>query len=1317
MAYERSTLQYWNGSSWITAVTAEGSNINALMAAEIVDGLGTPQTCIASLINRSSTPYNNTPSNRAGPLTGVFTDFMPIRIMDEESKAIIFYGNVYNVSEKYDRQYGNLIELTCRDGLSELRDNPTDGQYGFTINPSGTSVVNPESSVDTETRLYTSTISKRSDAIKSLINLGTRWDAANNVSYNIDTSDTERFEASAATFRDSGELRFGSQSQKSALAHIATLAATDATALSGGATSTRTAFTYDYYLDPNFQNPSANHKPKAHFNYFKRGTRPTDSSDPENYGFKVEYGSTTVAAGRTEAMLDDFDFERPKGELYTDAIVHYTDTGVYNDTADGDKVQTTVQRMVRMELIKIRNLGNGTGWTKLKTSPIWEHGTSLASPSSNADYIEAQISGTWTKVARLQYLSADSGGTASSPEYAIISEVAANFPDTAGTLFRHSSGVSTSTFLLVGRQSTDFGIRRTFRTSASNATRPDEVREAVASKIMRGAKQLVRGKFRVLRKPLYYVDNSPTSVSGSSANQTINFSNDEHASTLEPHKWGIRKGMTVNKLSGGQPSEIYGQILSAANGGNAANVYWSSGTASGSDTLRYYVPIRAGDLIYVTNDLVGVHGMKMLVTKVHYAEQPGVSSMSIEVVGSESKADGSWAKVSTAAATAAAASQAIELPPTQEMLSSAGTSVGGQTFNTGLDIKASGSSGSGNAAPHRHVEWEQTTITMSGGISCNILAGGDSNNNGTGPYNVVDDAGNITQIATLAENNTYTAFIDFGRSGQEGDKNKTLYLTAFITVPTGDYRVPLAFITVPNTGTADLTAPLIVPFGSKSIAMTADKLVVNKLSAITANMGSLTAGTGVFGTGTYNTNLTGIALGDLADGNDSGGEPYTNLQFAGQVSGVTQVSIKDGVLYAAAGDIWMNSSGLTLASNGSSNSIIFRRKTSATNTSSINSWYTHPDSGPSGTRWGTYAQSSPNPNFHLSIGTGGEPANLNDHVTEVINLTSNYLSILNNGQEDGDRLYYRFPIETYSQVSTGDVLTVASKSNATLYGNVSKGTVVLEWAAASGGGVTQITAGSGISINQGTGNVTITNTVSDTNTWRGINDTPADGSTAVSISSNWAYDHANNASAHHSSSGSSYTHPDPIRLSDGQESAPTYSFSGSTTTGMYKNSSGLKFSFSNDLKFNLASNYAYVYDKLYIGDVELTSGTHYLKYNSGTVVRVSSTRRAKMNIVDMTVDSSKIYNLQPKDFNFRKLKRDADGKPEIDSNGLSLFADEAIDEPKTFGLIAEDVVSEIPQLVSLDSTGVADGVDYPLLTVLLVEELKKLEARVKTLEG
>ena len=62
-----------------------------------------------------------------------------------------------------------------------------------------------------------------------------------------------------------------------------------------------------------------------------------------------------------------------------------------------------------------------------------------------------------------------------------------------------------------------------------------------------------------------------------------------------------------------------------------------------------------------------------------------------------------------------------------------------------------------------------------------------------------------------------------------------------------------------------------------------------------------------------------------------------------------------------------------------------------------------------------------------------------------------------------------------------------------------------------------ITAGTGINVSLNSDdNVTITNTVTDTNTHRGIDDTPVDGQTSESITSNWAYDHAANASAHHS---------------------------------------------------------------------------------------------------------------------------------------------------------------------------------------------------------
>ena len=150
----------------------------------------------------------------------------------------------------------------------------------------------------------------------------------------------------------------------------------------------------------------------------------------------------------------------------------------------------------------------------------------------------------------------------------------------------------------------------------------------------------------------------------------------------------------------------------------------------------------------------------------------------------------------------------------------------------------------------------------------------------------------------------------------------------------------------------------------------------------------------------------------------------------------------------------------------------------------------------------------------------------------------------------------------------------------------------------------------------------------------------------------------------------------------------------------------------------MQSNYIYIYDKLYLSEVEPGSSSYYLKINgtSGTVERSSSTRRSKMNIVDMTTDSSKIYNLVPKSFNYRKYQRDSDGAVVKDSDDIPQYSDES-NGVKSLGYIAEDVVTEIPDLVSIDSTGVPDGVDYMLLSVLLVEELKKLEARVKTLEG
>ena len=54
---------------------------------------------------------------------------------------------------------------------------------------------------------------------------------------------------------------------------------------------------------------------------------------------------------------------------------------------------------------------------------------------------------------------------------------------------------------------------------------------------------------------------------------------------------------------------------------------------------------------------------------------------------------------------------------------------------------------------------------------------------------------------------------------------------------------------------------------------------------------------------------------------------------------------------------------------------------------------------------------------------------------------------------------------------------------------------------------------------------------------------------------------------------------------------------------------------------------------------------------------------------------------------------------------------------KSFGLIAEEVHEVLPELVILDKNQEPKSIDYPLLSVLLLSELKKMKARIDILEG
>ena len=105
-----------------------------------------------------------------------------------------------------------------------------------------------------------------------------------------------------------------------------------------------------------------------------------------------------------------------------------------------------------------------------------------------------------------------------------------------------------------------------------------------------------------------------------------------------------------------------------------------------------------------------------------------------------------------------------------------------------------------------------------------------------------------------------------------------------------------------------------------------------------------------------------------------------------------------------------------------------------------------------------------------------------------------------------------------------------------------------------------------------------------------------------------------------------------------------------------------------------------------------------LKFNTsnGAVAYDSSTREHKDDIESITIDTAKVYDLEAKSFTW---------------NDKTLSPGE-----KGFGYIAEEVETVLPELVNTKD-GVAHGVNYQMIAVLLLEEVKKLKSRIETLEG
>ena len=156
----------------------------------------------------------------------------------------------------------------------------------------------------------------------------------------------------------------------------------------------------------------------------------------------------------------------------------------------------------------------------------------------------------------------------------------------------------------------------------------------------------------------------------------------------------------------------------------------------------------------------------------------------------------------------------------------------------------------------------------------------------------------------------------------------------------------------------------------------------------------------------------------------------------------------------------------------------------------------------------------------------------------------------------------------------------------------------------------------------------------------------------------------------------------------GTYSAPPYTFHGDTDTGMYSTGAdSIGFTAGNGLRTSIGTAGTYLYTVSVASAVEVN-----INGASGLLTKVSSSRRYKDNIEDLDINTEKVYDLRPVSFKWK-------------SNGVS-----------DFGFIAEEVQDILPELVVYNEDNTPEAVKYKQLSILMLEELKKLREEVKDLK-
>lgn len=1316
----KSQLEYWNGSAWVVAQTP--ANNNALVRLEIKEKMGSQRIMMARMVNRSAHAFSGTLEDAKGKLSDVFTDFMPVRVRDADNFVVLFAGRVTKTEENYDQSFGTIIEVTAEDALAELKDNVTDGGSDIKIDVSEGDTYPSLSNLD-------ETVDRRSGIVKSIIS---RFSKSGNISF----SDTDKFKNSAVAFPSDGVHPLKDASNKAALSHIAGVAKDDPH------TSAKQNFIYDFYVDPNITNGAAGTAPPAAtFNYFKRGTFPTDT--PETYGLRVEYPTSggLTRTGRVVPMMSDYGFERPSAELFTEATCHYVSDG--NETVAGstnrDKGFDSEEKTLSFELVKVRNITNGGSF-------VWSGkglaGSDFRAGVDSAEILTTVIDSVTTDVGYIQYLSATSGGSTNDPEYALITPKGKKDKDTedgsyvdlpaAGATLTGKTNTSSS-FTIVERPKEKYNVVKIARLGAANNTNADIIREQAVSRLKRSNDPIVRGRFRIMQKPWYYAESSSTTVSSN----TITF-----GGGFNPQTYGFKIGMSVVKVSSTGETVSYG--YSTAVSATAVTVgSGMSASISTGDTIRLYVPVRASDSCYVVNRLVNINGSRFVITDVNYAEDNGILNTELEVVGTES---GLGPKQSPLAQAIAAVTENEKYPAKGTSKQAASTKISTVSDTGEPSIFYHGDANSyANRASGDHqnkvISWDAAKITV-GGETYDVERGS-------------------TEFPTITT--PYKRLVVFNPFFIQKPRMEANLDPATVTPELLGKRIVLATVTVYDT-TADMPEDAkwcdIALVGGSNDAFpskgSAEKVIAGRSikgtdKLVTRGMGPFKADCSII--------AGGNALRLRADEVSSGTTYPVSVDISFIESDSTTINAKLSGGQAFIGNTTNNlvssttSPFYTVSHQSKSYYIYFDLGAVPTDdvgtttcTINLTDDYKRTQTDRRGIIASIQTVDSDGTDAVVTM-ANGSGGNQNTRTNKALNVDGNLLKKATSGSGDGTLYNYAWPTST---PAANEILKINSVSGA----NVS-----LTWGSAGSSGVTQVSAGNGMDFSNitSTGSIvlgtpssisaTTNNEVTSTShthditggivqsltAGNGLTGGGSGGTVSVHIGQPSTVDENSNNTVTASSHTHNLTLPQDIGTvtavngSDGiNVNNPTgpvvsvminsgFDFTGSGKwTGQHVHGDYVTFEETDTHEKGLLvehwvpqsnppSETAWLF-----GDKGVGNWPNPFWKISSSVYRIdtyysSSSRRYKENIVDFEHDSSLVYQLSPKNFTYKPY---AASPTMIDGTGK-----------KHFGYIAEEVNEILPEIVNKDPDGEPEGVKYEMVTVLLVEEIKKLKARIEVLEG